>query len=107
MRRLTSAVARRTVAALARLRKAGVPDVAEGQKISDQFVAALTAARDSFGTGRQSVEELSTADKAAFYEGVVAAGDAMSKENNKAGEAFGQIKSPELDKAFDEVPECR
>lgn len=107
MRRLTSAVASWTVATLARLRKAGVPDVAEGQKISDQFVAALTAARDSFGTGRQSVEELSTADKAAFYEGVVAAGDAMSNENNKAGEAFGQIKSPELDKAFDEVPECR
>jgi hypothetical protein len=96
-----------TDSALVKVRKAGVPDVKDGEKVADQFVRALTAARDSFATGKRAVEKLSTADQAAFYDGVVAAGDVMSKQNSKAGQAFGDLKSPELDKAFNEVPECR
>lgn len=96
-----------TDTALSKVAKAGVPDVDGGARIADQFVQALSAARDSFGAGRQAVQKLSTADQQAFDTGVVAAGDVMRKENSKAGEAFGKISSPELDKALDEVPECR
>jgi hypothetical protein len=96
-----------TDAALRKVKKAGVPEVDDGQQIADQFVHALTAARDSFGTGMSAVQRLPTVDQNAFYDGVVAAGDAMSKENNEAGKAFANVSSPALDKAFDEVPECQ
>ena len=54
-----------------------------------------------------AVQRLPTADQAAFYDGVVAAGDEMSKENNDAGRTFTKVASPELDRAFNEVPECK
>jgi ABC-type glycerol-3-phosphate transport system substrate-binding protein len=95
-----------TSTVLTEVAKAGVPDVTDGDKIADQFVQVLTGARDSFATGREAVDKLGTADQAAFYNGVVAAGTEMSKEYGQTAEAFGEIKSPELDKALDEVPEC-
>jgi hypothetical protein len=96
-----------TEGALDRVRKAGIPQVEHGDTIADQFVRALSSARDSFGTGMSAVQRLPTVDQNAFYDGVVAAGDEMSKENNEAGKTFTKVTSPELDKAFDEVPECR
>jgi hypothetical protein len=96
-----------TEGALDRVRKAGVPQVDHGEAIADEFVRALSSARDSFGTGMSAVQRLPTVDQNAFYDGVVAAGDAMSKENNEARKAFTKVTSPELDRAFDEVPECR
>jgi hypothetical protein len=97
---------RSTTDALTAVAKAGVPEVKDGARIADQFVEALTAARDSFAMGRQAVDGLSTADQDAFDKGVVAAGEVMRKENSKADQAFGKISSAELDKAFEEVPEC-
>ncbi|MDQ1647468.1 MAG: hypothetical protein QOJ50_3652 [Cryptosporangiaceae bacterium] len=96
-----------TEGALKRVKDAGVPQVTGGRRIADQFVHALAAARDSFGTGMSAVQRLPTADQAAFYDGVVAAGDEMSKENNDAGRTFTKVTSPELDRAFNEVPECK
>lgn len=95
-----------TTTVLTEVAKAGVPDVKDGDKIADQFVQVLTGARDSFATGRDAVDRLATADQTAFYNGVVAAGNAMSAEYGKTASAFGEIQSPELDKALDEVPEC-
>lgn len=104
---LFGGMAQATDTALAKVREAGVPDVDDGRKIADQFVSALTAARDSFVKGKNAVAALPTDDQKVFYDGVLAAGDAMSQENAKAGQAFSDISSPELDKAFEEVPECR
>ena len=95
-----------TDAALVKVRRAGVPDVDGGKKISDQFISALTAAGKSFTMGKDAVAALPTDNPTTFYNGVVKAGDQMSKENNKAGEAFSNISSPELDRAFNDVPEC-
>jgi hypothetical protein len=95
-----------TSAVMTEVAKAGVPDVTDGDEIADQFVQVLTGARDSFATGRDEVDKLGTADPKAFYDGVVAAGTAMSRKYGQSAEAFGEIKSPELDKALDEVPEC-
>ena len=96
-----------TETALTKVADAGVPDVTDGDRIAGQFVQALTAARDSFDKGREAVEKLPTADKAVFDNGVVAVRDVMNKENAKAGEAIGQITSPELDKALESAPECK
>ncbi len=95
-----------TGSVLTEVAKAGVPDVKDGERIADQFVQVLTGARDSFATGKEAVDKLATGDQAAFYNGVVDAGNAMSTEYRKTADAFGEIKSPELDKALDEVPEC-
>jgi hypothetical protein len=96
-----------TDSALAEMKEAGVPDVSGGQRIADGFVSALTSARNSFGVGRKAVEALPTADRKAFYDGVVAAGDVIRKENENASEPFRNIGSAELDKAFGDAPECR
>lgn len=92
--------------AVMKVADAGVPDVDEGEKIAGQFVQALANARDSFGTGKKAVEDLPVTDQKAFYDGVVAIGEEMTAENRKAGEAFANLQSAELDKAFNEAPEC-
>jgi len=96
-----------TATALSKVAKAGVPDVTDGDKIAGQFVQALTAARESFDKGRDAVEKLPTANKATFDTGVASVRDLMNQENTKAGEAIGQITSPELDKALETAPECK
>ncbi len=105
--RLFGGMAQSTEVALGKVREAGVPDVETGDEVAKQFVAALTAAKKSFATGKDAVAALPTDDTKAFYDGVVRAGAAMSRENADAGRAFTDISAPELDKAFDEVPECR
>lgn len=104
---LFGGMAQATDTALRKVREAGEPDVDDGEKIAEQFVSALAAARDSFTKGKNAVAALPTDDQKVFYDGVLAAGDAMSQENAKASQAFSDISSPELDEAFDEVPECR
>lgn len=93
--------------ALRKVRTAGVPAVEEGRRISDQFVAALTAARDTFSKAKATVAALSTADRAAFFAGVSRAGAVMTKENAESTKGFGDLRDATLDKAFDDAPECR
>lgn len=104
---LFAGMAQATDTAAVKVREAGEPDVDDGGKIADQFVSALTTAHDSFVKGKDAVAGLPTDDAKLFYDGVVAAGNAMSQENAKASQAFSDISSPELDRAFNEVPECR
>ncbi|HEV2088581.1 MAG TPA: hypothetical protein VGR21_09740 [Cryptosporangiaceae bacterium] len=105
--RLFGGMAQSTDVALGKVREAGVPDVESGEEVARQFVQALTAAKRSFATGKDAVAALPTDDPKVFYDGVVQAGAAMSRENANAGKAFTEISAPELDKAFDEVPECQ
>ena len=104
---LFGGMAQATETALAGVRGAGVPDVEEGTVIADHFRTALSTARDSFAKGRNEVAKLPTDDPAAFYDGVATVGGQLSEENDKASRAFTRVSSPELDKAFDTVAECR
>lgn len=104
---LFSGMAEATDVALGRIRGAGVPDVDDGDRIAGRFAAALGAARDSFTRGKEEVATLPTDDQARFYDGVSAAGKTMSRENGRAGRAFEDVSSPELDSAFEGVDACR
>lgn len=86
---------------------AGVPAVEDGEKIAQEFLDALTAARDAYGAARKAVEKLSTDDADAFYDGVVDAMDQLSKDYSTSELDTDKVSSEELQQAFDEAPECQ
>ncbi|MGH3647442.1 MAG: hypothetical protein ACRDTM_09735 [Micromonosporaceae bacterium] len=86
---------------------AGVPAVEDGERIAQEFLDALTAARDAYGTARKSVEQLSTDDADTFYDGVVDAMDQLSKDYSTSELDTDKVSSEELQDAFDEAPECQ
>jgi hypothetical protein len=85
--------------------EAGIPEVDNGSTVAREFAGALAAARDGFGTAKRSVAGLDAKNKSTFYDGVVAAGDRLTKEYKQSASAL-KTNSAELDKAFDSVPEC-
>lgn len=89
-----------------KVEQAGIPEVDSGDTVAREFAGALSAARDGFGTAKRTVAGLDTADRSAFYDGVVAAGDRLTKEYKQSSSAL-KTDSPQLDQAFDSVPECR
>jgi multimeric flavodoxin WrbA len=93
--------------AVAKVKKAGVPVADNGKQVADQFVGALSAAGDNFGRAAEGVQTLPTTDRTAFYHGVVKVGDQLSKDNNKSSTQLSTVRSKDLEKAFDKVPECR
>jgi hypothetical protein len=89
------------------VRAAGVPAVDNGQQIADRFLSALKAARDSYAKARRTIEQLSIADADAFYDGVVAAMDELSKDYNAGALDTRHLSSEDLQHAFDTAPECQ
>lgn len=93
--------------ARARVAGAGVPDVDGGEEVSRSFVASLSAARDAYGRARVAVEALRTEDAEAFYDAVATAMAALTEEYGRSALDTGKLRSVELQRAFDEAPECR
>ena len=86
---------------------AGVPDVDQGEAVARGFLTSLGAVRDAYGRARRTIEGLSTASAGAFYAGVRAAVDTLGREYDASALDTSRLDSPELRRAFDEVPECR
>ncbi|GAB3160349.1 hypothetical protein GCM10027290_66230 [Micromonospora sonneratiae] len=86
---------------------AGVPDVEQGAVVSRSFVASLSAVRDAYAKAKRSIEALSTGEAGAFYDGVKAVVDTLNQEYSASAVDTSKLNSPELEQAFDEVPECR
>lgn len=105
--RLVSGAGSATEAALAKVTKAGVPDVPGGDKVAQSFVASLTAVRDAYRRAKQDLQQLDTGDAAAFYDGVTTVLDTLNAEYTRSALDASNLESPELTRAFDEVPECR
>jgi hypothetical protein len=105
--RLLGGAERASEAARAQVSAAGVPDVDGGEAVANSFVESLGTARDAYGKARTTVEGLSTGDAKAFYDGVIAAMATLTEEYGKSALDTGKLRSPELQRAFDEVPECR
>ena len=87
--------------------EAGIPAVDDGERIAEEFVAALEAARDAYGSAREAVEQLPTNDADAFYDGVVDAMAQLTEDYNDSAVDTSDLSSDELQQAFDEVPECQ
>ena len=86
---------------------AGVPDVSGGDKIAKHFAESLEKARDAYGHAKTAVSGLSTANDKAFYSNVKTTFDTLRDEYAKSALDTDNVGSKDLQKAFDEVPECR
>jgi hypothetical protein len=86
---------------------AGVPDVDHGEDIAKRFTTSLAKARDAYGHARTTVSVLPTANASAFYSTVAAAFRTLSAEYEASAVDLSRVGSADLQKAFDEVPECR
>ncbi|MFI5905883.1 hypothetical protein [Dactylosporangium sp. NPDC051541] len=84
---------------------AGVPAVEDGPKVAEQFAASLTKARDAYGNAKRTVSGLPT-DKS-FYPEVKKAFTTLNDEYGRSAIDPAHVGPEDLQKAFDEVPECR
>ncbi|GAA1845643.1 hypothetical protein GCM10009687_09320 [Asanoa iriomotensis] len=91
--------------ARALVERAGVPDVDQGAAVAGGFVGSLAGVRDAYGKAKREIEGLETGP--AFYDGVAATVETLNKEYDASALDTSKLNSPELARAFDEVPECR
>jgi len=87
--------------------RAGVPDVDDGEAVTKEFLASLSEVRDAYRKARVGVEQLDIRAAEPFYDGVRAVVDVLNAEYGRSALDTSALDSPELKRAFDEVPECR
>ena len=87
--------------------RAGVPDVEQGEQVAAGFTAALSGMRDAYGRARAGIAALSTTPQKMFYDQVGKVVDKLNQEYEASSLDTSKLNSPELVRAFDEVPECR
>jgi predicted small lipoprotein YifL len=90
-----------------RVADAGVPAVDDGERIATEFQAALSAARDAYGSARGRVERIETDSADDFYDRVVEAMERLSTDYDNGALDTSELESEELQRAFDESPGCR
>jgi hypothetical protein len=91
--------------ARAKVAAAGLPDAADGRRTAAEFTDTLRRTRDAYGKAKETVKSLPTADQKAFYDAVGAAFGQLDKDYGEVN--LERVNSPELQKAFDEVPACK
>jgi hypothetical protein len=87
--------------------KAGVPDVTDGKQIADSFIASLAKVRDAYGRARTGIGALDITSADAFYGSVGKVVTQLNQDYQASSLDTSNLKSTELQEAFDEVPECR
>jgi hypothetical protein len=67
----------------------------------------LTAVRDAYGRAGERIAALNIASANAFYTEVEKVVQTLDTEYRRSALDTSKLDSPELRRAFDEVPECR
>ena len=104
--RLLEAASRASETARERVAAAGAPLVDGGPAVAAEVTASLAAVRDAYGRAGAAVGELPTADADTFYAGVAAVLSTLEEEYAASALDTTTLDSPELVRAFDEVPQC-
>jgi hypothetical protein len=86
--------------------QAGVPDVDGGEAVLNRFVASLAAVRDAYGRAGDAIAKLDTGEAKPFYDKVAEVVTVLNEEYGRSALDTTNLESPELKRAFDEVPEC-
>jgi hypothetical protein len=86
---------------------AGEPDATNGKKAAAEFADTLRRTRDAYGKAKEAVTNLQTGDQKKFYDDVSAAFGQLEKDYTAGALDLDKVKSPELQKAFDEVEACK
>jgi hypothetical protein len=87
--------------------QAGVPDVEDGGKVADTYLAALTKARDAYGHGKTAISKLDAGTAEPFYEAVEREFERLKAEHAGSALDVDSIGPTTLTRAFDEVSECQ
>jgi hypothetical protein len=87
--------------------EAGAPDVKGGRRIADGFVASLAKMRDAYGKARTGIGGLAIAPSEGFYDQVATVVTQLNQDYQASSLDTGNLRSIELQQAFDDVPECR
>jgi hypothetical protein len=87
--------------------QAGVPDVTDGQKIADGFVTSLARMRDAYGKAETGIGALAITPAEGFYDQVTKVVTQLNQDYQASSLDTSNLKSTELQEAFDDVPECR
>ena len=85
---------------------AGIPEVEGGKEVAAGMTDSLRKMRDAYGKARDTIKALPTADTAAFYDAVATAMATLQTEYSASALDTSKLRSPELQQAFEEVPEC-
>ncbi|WP_433082228.1 hypothetical protein ACQP1P_01125 [Dactylosporangium sp. CA-052675] len=86
---------------------AGVPRVEDGQQVAERFTASLAKARDAYGNAKRTVSGIPTDNAKTFYGEVGKAFTTLKDEYERSAIDPAHVGPSDLQKAFDEVPECR
>ena len=86
---------------------AGAPDADNGRRVADEFTESLRRTRDAYGRAKTTVAGLPTTDPKPFYDAVATAFGQLNAEYGASTIDLDNVSSPQLKKAFDEVPACR
>jgi hypothetical protein len=92
--------------ARSKVEAAGVPEVEGGEEIAAGMTDSLRKMRDAYGKARDTIKDLPTADANAFYDSVASAMATLQAEYKASALDTSNLRSPELQQAFAEVPEC-
>ncbi|MDG4774445.1 hypothetical protein [Solwaraspora sp. WMMD792] len=106
--RLLSGAAAATETARVRVVEAGVPDADQGEQVATGFADSLGAVRDAYGKAEEGIAGLDATGPAdSFYDGVEAVLATLTDDYQRSALDTSSLDSAELNRAFDEVPECR
>ncbi|GAB3113573.1 hypothetical protein GCM10027160_17800 [Streptomyces calidiresistens] len=86
---------------------AGDPPVDDGEQLREDAVAELNALSESYDGLRQASDELDTADRAAFAEGLREMVGQLEEFGQIGGDALTRLQSGELGEAMAEQEGCR
>jgi hypothetical protein len=86
---------------------AGVPDAEGGQAAADAVSGGLGEVRDVLQRARDDAADLPTGDPQEFSRELRTIAREVQTSLGEVGDTMAQLQSPELDRAAEDVPECR
>jgi hypothetical protein len=91
---------------IGQLEDAGVPDVNNGQQISDALVTAMKAFKAALEKGHDQAAKLSTSDPRSFAQGAQQVSQSLTQSLDAVGASLDKLKAPELEQEVKSVPAC-
>ncbi|MEU1055124.1 small secreted protein [Streptomyces sp. NPDC005876] len=89
------------------VRKAGVPDVEDGEKKQKDAVRELNTLSSSYASLRKQVEALETKDQAKFADGLKDVATELDKLSRSGNDALKALEEGEVGQAMAKQPSCK
>jgi len=92
---------------IGQLQDAGVPDVNNGQQVSDALITAMKTFKAALEKSRDQAAKLPTDDPQAFAQGAQQLSQSLTGSLDSASAALQKVDAPELERAGNSVPACQ